>query len=552
MVEQILDRIMQLDISQEARNSLYTWEKFQSTQKGPTAPYGPDSLDKIISELQPQNFEISDSDWMIAEQVFASLVQYLQKFVSIDVLALKPAEAWATLPNTTVRGYPFNAKGSAVDDRIIELGGQSPQSALEFMKSDSTLMCSPGFRIQGSPGSEPAKTRLVFIPSVSSQYFDVALVKESMRQLKSCPIFVTWLPKDERVTTLRLQDQSARRRGFTRIQLDWSKFDKHIHPKLQKLIQNYYREVAINGFDIIEQRNIAFLELLDNQIIPMADSKGNVKFYNLPYQLISGRIGTQHDGSLIGLIQQGVIFKKVFGDDIPWDLTNQAGDDALFPVPTHALADLGYEKVLEKVAEATGAYGFMLNPKKAYPNSDGAFLQKLYRSDLGIVGVGSFTRSLASFIWKEDFSKPVKGVKRLWPLELISQISILSEAFSKSFVNIHEVAEIICKWWLDHDDYLVSVISHLGERASANSLFKLLVYLTGSTKDDILDFLGVKSYDHTGVSEALDSDNYGEVFPILNYILANFEPGRNVQKLEELVDIETVHQADDFITGNIG
>jgi hypothetical protein len=79
-----------------------------------------------------------------------------------------------------------------------------------------------------------------------------------------------------------------------------------------------------------------------------------------------------------------------------------------------------------------------------------------------------------------------------------------------------------------------------------------LIFLTGSTREDILTHLGVQSYDHTGVSEALDSDNYGEVFPILNYILALYEPGRDVPKLEELVDIETVHQADDFITGNIG
>lgn len=552
LVEAMLTDIRNSNLSPASKEAYLTWETFQSQQKGPVSPYDSKALDKIIEEFQPSSFEISEENWRLVESVFASLVRYLQGFVSIDVLALKPADAWSTLPSTTVRGYPFVMKGAVVDDRIKALGGNTPESAIEFVESDPDLICSPGFRIQGSPGSGSAKTRIVFIPSVSSQYLDVALVKESMRQLSSCPIFSGWLSKADRDASIARQNITAERRGFKRIQLDWSKFDKHVHPKLQNLVQSYYDSVCINGRDILERRKIMFAKHLDSQRIPMVNSAGNLSFYSLRYQLISGRLGTQHDGSFIGLIQQGVIFKKIFGGDIPWDLCNQLGDDALFPVPIQALSDLGYENLLSKVSQATGEFGFALNPKKAYPNSDAAFLQKLYIPEHGIVGAGTFARSLASFLWKEKFAKPIKGVKRLWALELISQISILSEPFSKSHNNVHFVAENVVEWWLDHDDYLVSVMRHLGDKLNENSLFRSLILLTNRTKDEIIEDLGLKSYDHTGFSEALDSEDFSSVFPILSVLVRLYKPGRNVPSLDELSDIETIHRVDEYITGNTG
>lgn len=549
LTDEILGYIEDSDLQVEAKESYLTWETFQSTQKGPTAPYDASALDRLVSEASVPNYHIDDNIWDLVEEVAASLLEYLKKFAKIDVLSLKPAELWMELPRGTIRGYPYIRKGRDVDHLITADGGNTPLSAVQFMESSDTLVCSPGFRIQGSPGSNEAKVRLVFIPSVSSQYFDNAFISASMSQLKSCPIFAAWQGKDERVKTIVDQNIEAQRIDHVRIQLDWSKFDKQVHPKFQMLLGKFYEAFAFSGKDLVRRRNEQFNKLLLSQHIYLGDSKGNVHKLSVPFQLISGRKGTQHDGSLIGLILQGLFYKMMFGKQIPWHLTNQAGDDSLFPVPTHALTDLGYDGVLEKISEINDKVGFLLNPKKAYPNSDSAFLQKLYKPEVGIYGAGSFTRSLASFIWKEKFSKPIKGVRRLWALELISQISILSEPFSKSVAHIHGVAEILSKWWLDHDDYLNSVMQFLGNNLSPHNLFVTLVRLVGLSKDELLEELGISSYDHTGFSEALDSQDFGEVFPILRYLVSNFKPGREYPDISELVDVETVHDILDSFSG---
>lgn len=95
-------------------------------------------------------------------------------------------------------------------------------------------------------------------------------------------------------------------------------------------------------------------------------------------------------------------------------------------------------------------------------------------------------------------------------------------------------------------------MQHLGDKLNENSLFRSLILLTNRTKDEIVEDLGLKSYDHTGFSEALDSEDFSSVFPILSVLVRLYKPGRNVPSLDELSDIETIHRVDEYITGNTG
>lgn len=556
LCNKIFDYINTSNLPQDVKDSILIWETFQSKQKGATAPITTEVFDQnILGDIIIKPFELDVEIVSTIQDVFESLMNYLRQFCSLDVLSLKPDVEWANLPNTTVRGFPFNSKGSQVDHEILKLGGKTMHDALKYYKWSDDFICFSGFRVQGKPYPGPAKLRLVFIPPVHSQYLDNALVSESMRQLKKCPIFSTWLEPNLRQEVLNRQNIQAYVKGHTRIQLDWSKFDKNIHPIFQKLVGKYFSYVSNNGFDIISERYEQFIKFRDNQYVLLPNNRNVPTFYKIPYQLPSGEKRTQHDGSMIGLILQGVSYKLLFGEEIPWDLCSQAGDDALWPVPTSYLTRWGYKHLLEKASEINRRMGFQLNSSKAYPNSDGAFLQKLYSYEKKINGIGSFTRSLASFIWKEKFSKRIKGVENFWALELISQITILSEPFSNSFYNIHDVAKHLVDWWLSEDDYLASCIQFLRKKGqlTPNSLFKLLIKLVGINSEILFEQLINKSYDHKGLLNALTSEDYGKVFPILNYLIESEVSSRSLKDFHKLKDISIFSEnskVDEYIGGD--
>lgn len=111
------------------------------------------------------------------------------KWVSFDASSIAFDLSWRELPNVTVRGLPYHDLGKNVDEEIVQKGGRSLYSAINYFKTESDILSFPGYRIQGKPRTKGAKIRLINIPPVSYQYINVGLYKASMSQLKYHPAF---------------------------------------------------------------------------------------------------------------------------------------------------------------------------------------------------------------------------------------------------------------------------------------------------------------------------------------------------------------------------
>lgn len=182
----------------------------------------------------------------------------------------------------------------------------------------------------------------------------------------------------------------------------------------------------------------------------------------------------------MGIIADGIGYK------LPYKYCRMLGDDAVLPVPKAIFDKYGYEGILEKISEILEPYGFEVNPKKAYPNSDVAFLQKLYVPELGIKGIGALSRALRSFYYRENFPKKIPGIKSLEYMEIISQISILSEAMAYDGVDLRDFFRYFADFWMLHDDFLYIAVDRVrSDRGNSDTLFKTLIDLTGASLEQI-------------------------------------------------------------------
>lgn len=549
-VNWIIKYIEESVLPEDGRESLLVWEKFQSTQKGPCAPVDLDVYDeKILKGFEVPEITLAAQDLAAVQQCVRDLGQnYLKSGINFSPSSVRFDQAWQLLPNTTFRGYPYHAKGKEVDPMIVKAGGSSLTTALKYFNSTPGYLLFPGFRISGSPLSEAGKLRAIFMPPVSMQYIEQGLATALKSKLANHSNFVAWTSPDVRTNRIVSMIDEAEKRGCTLIQLDYSKYDKHWHPIFQLAVLDVIIMLSTDGKEELLEWRKKYEDLLPTQGVFLPNLESKCLYWKLPYQWASGKILTQMGGSFVNVILQSLIWHDLSWGPFPYELAMALGDDAGFPVPTSVLGEQGYENVLTKIAEVLGKYGFKLNPTKAYPNTDLAFLQKLYVPTYNILGVGSFTRALASFIWKEKLNKHIEGVKRYWAMDIISQISILSEPFAQSPNNIHGVADYIVGEWTKIDKYLVALLSvykNGSDNPNPNGLFDFIVKLAGSDVMTILEYMDKRAYDHSGLKEKLESADKGITFPILNYLLKlDFHYSKDhhdlIQKLDGPGQIEDV------------
>lgn len=527
-VQDIISIIESSDLPKRSKESLLVWENFQASQKGPTAPILLKHYDEdVVRGILRQEIKLGLNEKKMILEVYNDLMDYLTQFVKIDIDNINFEEAWRELPNTTLRGFPFMGEGSKWDEEIIKIGGSTAESAYNWYKSDPEFICYPGFRIQGKPPVKGAKLRLIFIPPVHSQYLDVGLIRESMNQLKKAPPFAGWLSPKERASVINKQIKIAKLKECTLIQLDYSAFDKSIAPFFQEVISNAFIEFAVKDTNNIAAKRAEFFKKFrSTQGVLLSDQSNKVYFYKAPNQLASGEKRTQHDGSLINLLLNGLIQKYLFKTKINWELTLALGDDASLPVPNKLMAELGYKEILKGIEKFLAKFKFGMNASKAYPNTDLAFLQKIWEPSKGLNGWGSWTRNLSSFLFREKMPPKIKGI-RIPVMEIISQVTILSEPFSYNGTTLAGVPDYVAGLWIRKDKGLRTILKLAKEHGvkSPHEFFKALIKMSSANTQDILEWLDIHSYDHTGVSEALlnGTKDFGEVFPILKYLLESNE-----------------------------
>lgn len=521
----LIEHINSSNLTAEQKESIIRFEKYQSQQKGPTAPVTKEHILKAFEGInQTVAINIDQQDIRLLKQSAANLSDYLNHFCKYSVKNVNFEEAWKALPSTTVRGFPYNGLGRDVDQNIMQDAGNTLESVLSFTKSMSQDVAFLGWRIQGKPVAEGPKLRPVFIPSIYSQYILTGLVHYSMSLLKHAPLFAGWQDPITRHSTILKMLTEAQSSGFKIIQLDYSKFDQRFAP--------IFREMALDislahlrEKDIAERIKEAVWPYYAEQfaLFPAVEGiKADIEqaaLIDLVNQLLSGRKVTQEDGSKVNAILQGYLAAQL-GYDLNYNWCLVLGDDAGFPVPISLLKSEGYVKVLERIEELLAPTGFIMNAKKAYPTDELIFLQKLYNLDINIEGVGSWARSLFSFIFRENFPKHIEGISSIAIMEIISQLSIMNEAFARSGASVNDFGKKFAQIWINEDDGLRFLLQKFSEKSnSPHEFFKYLIKISRVGVDEILDFTDRLSYDHSDLRTQLHANNYGEVFYMLPYLL---------------------------------
>lgn len=517
-----LKHFLKQNFTGRALDALLTMEQFQMSQKGPTGPIskGQFMTDVVEKFSHLQRFSIPVDRMQTLKQLWAKVERNLLRNCAFDASIIRYDLMWKELPNQTVRGFPFHKLGIDVDEEIISRGGSTLKEALSYFMSEQQLLSFPGYRIQGKPLSKGAKIRLINIPSVAYQYVNVGLYKTSMDKLKHHPAFSGWLNPIERAESIRKQLERAKLLDSSFISLDFSSFDLTCTAELRKLVNNLIINADVSKS--LAEYKIHYDKLCDEQFLVVPQASGfDIK--NASGMLFSGVINTQHDGSLINMLVQAYVAYRL-GFEFDPELSLVLGDDVGFCVPNKYLKHMGYKNLLIKINEYANEIGFNVHTGKAYPNSDLIFLQKLYVPDVSINGLGSWSRALTSFVYKERFTNSVKGVYSLPALELISQISILNEAYgSQEGVNHSKFGDRVAEEWLKVDDLLVACcqqVEKVNHNFDATDLFKFIVKLVSNDYDVIAKHLGVQTYDHKGsISSIQSAVEYGQVFPILESIV---------------------------------
>lgn len=537
-------RFIKTSFEGRSLDAILTMEQFQMTQKGPTGPikksqFMTDVVEKF-SHL-PQ-FSIPMDKIGTLRKLWENIKSDLLKYVSFDASIIRYDLMWKELPNQTVRGFPYHRIGADVDEKIIGEGGSTLSQALSYFLSSQQLISFPGYRIQGKPLSKGAKIRLINIPAVSYQYINVGLYKTSMDKLKNHPAFSGWLDPVARSISIQKQINQCKSLDYSFISLDFSSFDQTCGSELRKMVNELIVEADVSRS--LSEYKKHYDKLCDEQFLVVPQASGfDIK--NASGMLFSGVINTQHDGSLINMLVQAYVAYRL-GFQFNPNLSLVLGDDVGFAVPNKYLKSIGYKNLLIKINEYANEIGFTVHTGKAYPNSDLIFLQKLYVPDQDIHALGSWARALSSFVYKERFTKKVKGVYSLPALELISQISILNEAYgSENGTNHGKFGDRVAEVWLQVDDFLVSCcqqVEKVNPSFNGDDLFKFIIKLVSNDINLIKQHLGVQSYDHKGsISSIQSTRSYEEVFPILSSIVSKYR-----QSLWQEKDFQSLVKNDDL------
>lgn len=525
-------------------NSINTWETFQEVQKGPTAPLvGREAFRKLIEDLIKYNQPFSiEADYLKLFEESKALLEnhfFPTKFKQESLVNIDYRDYLLSLPRGTVRGGPFWGKGGTMDEEIIRVFGTDPKEVIKVFNSTHFILCTPGYRISGSPYKNEAKFRLVFIPDMFYQYFVNGITHRVMNYLKKYPAFCGWLDPLARKKILSDKYLEVKKKGYELIQLDYSAYDKHIHSDLQISVLTIY-DKFFSDWELVSD---SFSKKLMNQSLLFFNNNGKDHTYLINNQLISGKSDTQLMGSFIGLCLTTAFLISKYGVSETKNLVEylfQLGDDTLFPVKLDS--DYTYEDALEEYSDFCGKFGFTLNPKKAYPTQEPAFLQKLIRPDFGLDSVGTWQRSLMSFLFSEKFKHNELGSTRA--LDIISQISILENAYVFSNDILNSFYDVFAEFWLRRDKSLKELGFYLkskskDNRLTSNALFFALVNLAGVKNiTQMLEALDSLSYDHSGLKLKLEEKDYGVVFHILPSIvkILNKENYQGTLNLEKIVN----------------
>lgn len=502
-------------------NSIREWETFQEKQKGPTAPLPGDiAFHKLIDDLikfnQPFSIHPDQMELLSVARDLLESVLFPSSFKQESIVNINFESLLLSLPRGTVRGGPFWGKGREMDAEIIRVLGSSSSQVVKAFNATDFIICSSGYRISGSPYQDEAKFRLVFIPDMFYQYFVNGITHRVMNYLKRVPSFCGWLDPITRNDILSHSYLEVKNLGYELIQLDYSAYDKHIVPEIQIMMLKFYQRF-FKDWDMVNEN---FKKKLSNQRILFFDYAGNPKVFQINNQLISGKSDTQLMGSLIGLTLTTAFLISKYGINEAKNLIPylfQLGDDTLFPVKLSS--DYTYEDVLEEYSQFCGKFGFTLNPKKAYPTQEPAFLQKLIRPDIGLKSAGTWQRTLMSFMFSEKFKTNEFGSTKA--LDIISQISILENAYVYSNDILNHFFSVFANFWLNRDESLLNLGRFLkqksaSKRVTSNELFFALVNLAGTRNtDDLLESLDMLSYDHKGLREKLTAKDFSDTFHIL-------------------------------------
>lgn len=172
--------------------SLLEMERFQFDQKGPMSPISSSTiLDDVIPGI------VDNSSKRPAHHGKTELLKHIgmvekkykryMSFGSKNLSSLDFENAWLDLPSGSLRGIPFLGKGKDKDELITKLYGKQLKPVLNQFTQIDSLITTPGLRIQGSKGFEPAKVRLINIPSVNYQYLINGLYKAIKDEMVKLP-----------------------------------------------------------------------------------------------------------------------------------------------------------------------------------------------------------------------------------------------------------------------------------------------------------------------------------------------------------------------------
>lgn len=518
----VIAEIEKLSKKHNGFQSLLEMEKFQFNQKGPMAPI---ETRTVVTDVVPkiENSSLVFPNSVSKDELIAKIPtvekrygKYLS-FGNLSVHSIDFEQAWKTLPSSSLRGIPFLYKGSEIDELIIKIYGNTYRTAAAQFKKIDDLITTPGLRIQGSPKWDPAKVRLINIPSVNYQYMMNGLYSHIKTEMKKLPSMVGWLQPDDRDKIIVDMCMKGLSKKMTPIPLDFRGFDMHMFSELRVKVG----QMLLKLFK--DKEEVAFLQskikqLYENQYLWAPDAKEKYQLIEVPNLLPSGIAPTQADGSTMNAVIQAYLCEKL-GFEQDDELWLTLGDDAVIWVPNKILDEYGYEGVLSRWNEALEPLKMEIHVKKKYPLPQVLFLQRLYVPEQDIIGEYSLVRSIDSIIWAERFRTDIEGVLNHMALETIGQISTLNNSMQgKGKVSLKLIANIVVREWLKVDDALCSLAHEcIKTKDPEESLFGYLVRATGGL-DAIIRAYKLEQYDHKGILE-LVKNNSSSSFPIIRVII---------------------------------
>lgn len=516
-------------IKKASRDSRYQGlvdlEKFEFNQKGPVSPVEARWLiDEVLPNIHNSSLEVYDvfKDPDLVESVHEvdMILESHGFYNKIDMNSINFADKFRELPSSSVRGLPFLKKGKDVDDTIIKEYGSDLTSVLNVFLSIEYLIATLGLRLQGSPGFDPAKVRAIFIPVVQFVYPMNGFYKAVQDLFKNnWDCFLAWKDPVDRDRGIINMVSNCIKEDWRMLSLDYRQYDMHLPPELRFTATNLvFKCFKDNPY---KQKILDHIKhLYNNQYLCAPYGDDALSLIKVDNQLMSGIPNTQLDGSLINLILQRFIAKKL-GYKIPDDWGLALGDDTGLPIPLSILEKFGgYEETLKYIKEKIlNPLGMNSHDKKAYPNDNLLFLQLLYQPQDDILAQYSITRTVDSFTWSETFREDIEGVKNNNALETIGQITVINNPVI-SYGSVNEINEVktLIRRWFEIDNAFYSLVQECLSRSNpVNYLMNYLISASGG-RDVIVRAFRLKQNDTKGILKKLDSGTFEEAFPVIPLI----------------------------------